>query len=829
MSTTSRPTRSRSLAAVLVALVLAATAAVAPSAATPRAGGSTGSVAAPSLVEPPAPDPGALGPDAVDTLSYDLGDQAFQPDGFPAKVELKGEVYAPQTIVGAAPLVILVHGRHATCATATRQALEWPCPAAIPEVPSYLGYAKLATLLASHGMVVVSIGANGINANDAYLDDGGASARGQLILEHLRRWQAWNASATDSPFGTRFVGHIDLSDVGLMGHSRGGEGVVAAAQLNQRIGVPFGIKAVMALAPVDFGRRVLGGVPLGVILPYCDGDVSDLQGADYYDDSRYASPGDPAAKMTTLLYGANHNFFNTVWTTGPGSFDDAGLMNTESGGTAEGATASDTCATGGAARLAAANQEQAGATLMAGFFRRYLSDDADFQRFVTGTAPFPASTGSARWSVAFHAPTRLDVERFDTPATYRTNRFGQPTDLQAVSPGVICNPGGMDFGSEQRALDAIAQRCGSPEGLAATNDTGVLDAGWIRPNAVVRESLGSAGRDVSAFDSVRFRVAVTNDSRNATRAKQDVTVVLTDTQGHRASVAVGARTNALLPLPQSNVQHAVLNGVRIPTSAFAGVDLTHIRTVELAFDKTNAGRLSISDLAFTREDTGDAVGPTSGGATTAAVRPECRRTPAARWACSIAQLLWGRDPNSNELTRLARGYSTAAGRRTAIASAVASPSAALLHETRFGERYTQAPISADPTAFLTAAGRAHWDVGVVELVDALTYSSGGVASTRGIIESAYQAFTGRSADASGLAYWTPRVDESGPRALATSLAKTTAYRGRVVDQRYREIVGRAADPSGRAYWVAKLATVGGEQLLVRSLLDTGSFQTAAIA
>ncbi len=182
-----------------------------------------------ALAGAPLIDPGDLGPQSVDDLSYDLGDQAFQPVGFPSKVELKAKVYAPTTISGRAPLVILQHGRHATCATAAKQLLEWPCPIDVPEIPSYAGYDALGRNLASHGMVVVSVGANGVNADDGFLADGGASARAQLILEHLRRWRTWDADPAASPFGARFVGHIDLDRVGLMGHSRGGEGIAAIA------------------------------------------------------------------------------------------------------------------------------------------------------------------------------------------------------------------------------------------------------------------------------------------------------------------------------------------------------------------------------------------------------------------------------------------------------------------------------------------------------------------------------------------------------------------------------------------------------------------------
>lgn len=775
----------------------------------------------------PAVDPGTAGPDAVDELTYDLGDLAFQPEGFPSKVELKGKVYAPEVIAGRAPLVVLMHGRHSTCGSGQTADLAWPCPAALPEIPSYQGYDALGRNLASHGMVVVSIGANGINAADGFLEDGGASARAQLVLETLRRWKAWDASATDSPFADRFVGHIDLNDVGLMGHSRGGEGVVAAAQLNQRIGSPFGIKAVMALAPVDFDRRVLGGVPLGVLLPYCDGDVSDLQGASYYDDSRYASPGDPAPKATTLLYGANHNFFNTVWTTGPGSFDDTGFGPIE-GQPSDAGPAIDACQPGGVARLAAPDQAQAGAVLMAGFLRRYLQDDTGLQRFVTGTAPFPASTGSARWSVAFHAPDRLDVERFDVADTIRQNRFGQIAEQQGMSSGLVCNAGQLhQVGFSARTAPA-SSTCEDRFGLSGTNDTGALDVGWVRPSAVVREPLDSAGTDVTGFDGIRFRVAVVDDSRNATRPKQDVSVVVEDADGNRASALAGAGTNAFRPVAPGNVRHAVLNGVRVPLSAFSGIDLTRVRAVELRFDRTNAGRLEISDLAFTQEGTGAAVGPTAGSPADPTVRPTCRRTPSARWGCALAQLAWGRDPTNSELAWLAAGYHSAATRRSTIARVVATRTMARLHELRFAERYLQAEVpGGDAGGYLSSAGRTWWDVGVVELTSGLAFGSPRVSSIEGIVVSAYQTFTGRSPDPAGLAYWRPRVEAKGPSALASSLAKTAAYRGRVADERYLQILGRAADPAGRAYWVAKLAARGGEQAMVRSLLDTESFRVAA--
>ncbi len=50
-----------------------------------------------------------------------------------------------------------------------------------------------------------------------------------------------------------------------------------------------------------------------LLLPYCDGDVSSQQGQHMNDDSRYAFDDD-VLRTDVWVMGANHNFFNTVWT-----------------------------------------------------------------------------------------------------------------------------------------------------------------------------------------------------------------------------------------------------------------------------------------------------------------------------------------------------------------------------------------------------------------------------------------------------------------------------------------------------------------------------------
>ena len=73
------------------------------------------------------------------------------------------------------------------------------------------------------------------------------------------------------------------------------------------------IRGVISLAPVDYERKAPYGTPYLSILPYCDGDVSNLQGARFYERSQYIKGDDPFPRIQMSILGTNHNWFNTVW------------------------------------------------------------------------------------------------------------------------------------------------------------------------------------------------------------------------------------------------------------------------------------------------------------------------------------------------------------------------------------------------------------------------------------------------------------------------------------------------------------------------------------
>ncbi len=558
------------------------------------------------------PDPGGRGPRDVMREEYDFGDTAFRPppDAWPPSfpgLEVRASVHSPTDLSdGPFPLVIFLHGRHATCFLGATAFLEWPCSPGRMPIPSYIGYDYAADILASHGYIVVSISANSINARDNSLFDLGMAARAHLVQHHLDRWNDWN-TVGGPPFGTRFVGKVNMNNVGTMGHSRGGEGVAEHYVLNADLGFPYGVNAVFPWAPVNFRRPLINHVALDVLLPYCDGDVSDLQGVHFFDDARYVpgDPDDPAAKHTTLVMGANHNFYNTIWTPGgwpAGTADD--WLAFVPGGPAD-----PHCGTvKGNRRLTPAQQRGTGIAYIAGFMRLYLGGETAFAPLFKGDVDPPPSAMTSEIFQSYHAPSltaaRRDVNRVLAGINLTTNTLGGAVTQTGLSPYNLC---GGEIPQPRHCLPGqptARQPHTTPSFESSQRGLSQLRFGWDGATATYQNDLPSGTRDVSPFAVFQFRGAVNfTDSRNPS-GLQNFSVTVTDgtsntstvtllTSGVRGSLIFPPGGPAVIPLPK-----VLLNTIRIPLSLFTGIDLTDIQSVRFNFDQQATGALLVSDIAF---------------------------------------------------------------------------------------------------------------------------------------------------------------------------------------------------------------------------------------
>ncbi|GAB3155704.1 acetylxylan esterase [Microbispora hainanensis] len=567
---------------------------------TPGKPGKPGTPPGPPGKPDPAPvDPAAPGPYAVTHDEYDLGDTAITLEGLGGRpAEIRAKVYLPDGARGKRPLVVFLHGRHSACYNPTAWTssnTQWPCPAGQQPIASYQGYDGPADVLASNGYVVVSVSANGVNAADnPYSEDRGALARGEVVMRHLDLLADADRGVGDAKLVSLFKGRLDMADVGLMGHSRGGEGVVKAALMNAGRAKPYGIKAVLPLAPTDFARATLPGTPMAVILPYCDGDVSNQQGQHFYDDSRYAEDDDPAFRSSLMVMGADHNFFNTEWTPGvahaPASDDWSNRNDPVCGGTAP-------------SRLTAAEQYAVGTAYIAGFFRLVQGREQGLLPLFDGSGGTTASAGRAVVHAVAQAPAgkRFDVAPFTSLAP--------STRVSGAATAVVC--AGMLDRSPQSGLPSCVSTLTTsqaPSWTPATYannvaSTPVLRFSWSDPTGTVTVPIDKRDQNVSHYDALTFRVA-----RDETATGDvDLAVEIADKHGASRTVKVSEVSDALTPFPgtASPLPKTWLRTVRVPLSSLTGVKPQQISEIRIS-GASGKGAVYLADLAFSTVAAGDA-------------------------------------------------------------------------------------------------------------------------------------------------------------------------------------------------------------------------------
>ena len=356
-----------------------------------------------------APDPATPGPFTTVTSDYDL--PGVKIDGMKEPIEMVGHVVepAPAEVTGPRPLVLFLHGRHDVCYRPGKKNAytnDWPCSGKFKEIPSHLGYTYIQNVLASQGYTTVSIRVNGINAQDFRLDDGGADARSLIVRKHLDYW-------------TTIAGahQTDLSRTILVGHSRGGEGVDRAS-IDIPLSAPYKIVGQVLIAPTDFASHTAPYVPTVTLLPYCDGDVYDIQGQKFTDTGRDLTTDDTSLKSSVLVMGANHNHFNTEWT--PGISAAPSFSDWASG-------PGDPCGRKGPGTLSKTNQRAVGKAYVIGAVKLFLGNNAYLPLFDGSHVTVP-SIGDA--DVRSHAiGGGRDLRRPGIEATPTTPTSGAKTQL----------------------------------------------------------------------------------------------------------------------------------------------------------------------------------------------------------------------------------------------------------------------------------------------------------------------------------------------------------------------------------------------------------------
>jgi hypothetical protein len=497
-----------------------------------------------------------------------------------AATELWARAFWPTDLSKPRPIVFLLHGNHSTCRDGKDDydcsyTNEGTCPTGQTVIANHEGYNYLAQQLASLGYIAVTINANrGItcgNGNDA--DWGLNLARGRLVLRHIELWNKWATQGGAPPaLGSPdlFLGKVDVTQVGLMGHSRGGEGMRAAAAQYRDAGsvwparIPnLQIRGIFEIGSVDGqAGRVLDADDMAwnQILPMCDGDVSDLQGRLPFERMlRKLTETRKTPKSLEMVYGTNHNFYNTEWQTDE-SLGCLGHKEVHGPG-----PQSD-------------NQQKIAMLSLSSFMLANVGTERN------------TSMGQM-FDPSYSVPQALTaITRVDRDNVYTIDR------TYDVVVDDFDNASGVSSSRKPNLANGVTVKNESTELPSRTT------VEWTAPGADHFMQLNWAdegqGRDVSAFTSLDLRVGRPIDQM--TEKSTEFSIALVDAKGV-LSTPVPVTKYADIFGPGNNVD--LYQTVRIPIADFALPAGFSVRGVRVIFDRTEKGSLHFANVRFAANDT----------------------------------------------------------------------------------------------------------------------------------------------------------------------------------------------------------------------------------
>lgn len=538
------------------------------------------------------------GPYQVGTGEYRFPAQVYSDILTDRKTEIWARVFWPkevttQQIPDNLPLVAILHGNHGTCGKGKNPRLDYgssytdtgACLKDEVVTPNHEGYNYIAQQLASYGYIVFSINANrGITSGLGVSGDGGLNlARGKLILKHLELWNQWSTAggAPTSLNGDEniFLKKVDLSHVGLMGHSRGGEGVRAAYTLYNETGSAWVTKipqmkvdAIFEIGAVDGQTsRTLDAqdTAWNQLIPVCDGDVSNFEGIQPFNRMMYSAGATGSGqKSVYMVYGANHNFFNTEWQDN----DSYGCTNHNP--------------LWGKSDWQSVKQQDIAKKIIVDFFRANLGTGVFKNLNLTFN---PLNSVEALIS----SITQIDRDFSINPNTNTQMRFDD--FISTASNVTRTGSKSLTFATEIGDLALKSQ----------------LNINWDKsknPEAPVLNLSRNTPVDISAMKTLDFRFSL--PGKAVLTKPLNFSIQLVDQKGN-ASPAV-----SLLNYVSETFNpfyDALFQTVRIPISRFSGIDLVQLKTIQFNFSVPDKAQIFLANVRFSNKesDVVASIGPQS--------------------------------------------------------------------------------------------------------------------------------------------------------------------------------------------------------------------------
>ncbi len=410
--------------------------------------------------------------------------------------------------------------------------------------------------------------------------------------------------------GVNLTGKIDFSNVGLMGHSRGGQGVLAAYNLYRNPAIDprstpaditwstripgMSIKGIFEIAPSDFelptnsngtGSQFLNadGTAWNVLLPMCDGDLRLLPGVHVFDRMMFSTDSPATQKSTYTAWGSNHNFFNSQWQQSEVLASCVGSGNTP------------LFANPALDGNGSPNQRIIGSASLLAFFRANVgssptaSFNQNFNPRYDHSAAITSITPPVRIDRGFTPSPSLTVTKvlFDF-LTFVSWPAGTSVDtlnlLDAVFGNMVPN---HDPSLSAGLVTWDGASCGT-----------ILQTNWKNPNT---------GDNISGYQTLDFRVSRANDPLNSSASTNfQIQLIAANGSPTGAGVSLNKYISLTGPVGTQDLApgdglHPILQTVRIPLTDFKDANLTQVRGVRFIFSDTGSGAIYLANLRLSNQ------------------------------------------------------------------------------------------------------------------------------------------------------------------------------------------------------------------------------------
>ncbi|NLL06881.1 MAG: alpha/beta hydrolase [Clostridiaceae bacterium] len=483
----------------------------------------------------------------AEVTEFDLGKKEYlSKAGKIMPYNIKGIIGVPEG-EGPFPIILISHGSHSNDDESKR---------------FDTGFDYLVKNLAENGYIAVSM-----DMSKPYIWKYGDNDDNEKSLpvanDHIENLIRAN-EGNNPGYQANLKGKINFDKLALVGHSRGGETIfdIADDQSNRGINV----KALLSIAPTSLFEREMPDIDMAIIVSEYDGDVQ-FDGYNMYSMLNAQSKG---LHFVTLLMKANHNYFNRNI-----QLNDSWMSRFEN--------VDD--------QLTREQQESFLASYAVGFFNAVLLGNHD--NFINANSPQPNKMYG--FDVKTMYQTSKSLELVDVTTT---------EDFQAEGAVVEATIDSWFFKLDKILIDTITS------GIEPYNIRPLINIKWTDRNS--RVILSPKVQDFSKHDALTLNMVIDSaDELNKRDASQQFTVELKDATGNIARIVLSEDLNALrytpgkighTPLMDQDLTYwstaSPISSINLPLSMFKNLNLEHIESITLIFDKTDSGSIYIDSITL---------------------------------------------------------------------------------------------------------------------------------------------------------------------------------------------------------------------------------------